>query len=219
MSTLISAFFVIEQFNRCSEYRGSTVDFASCLNLSQPQFVASTNPHGPTLPSTAPSTPFAPKSGPHPAIPPRPGQTPAGGFIPAQVPKTSVVPVHIMSNPNRARSRGGSHGSHAWQSNRQPTLSDTVNENPNQDAAPVAAEQTNGSSVVSTEAHRDRGRGRGAFASRGRARGILDGAGASRGRGGHDRGGFRRDSKGGARGGFRGRTRGLANHAAVVATE
>jgi hypothetical protein len=31
-------------FYRCSQYRGATVEFHSCLNLTNPQIVASTNP-------------------------------------------------------------------------------------------------------------------------------------------------------------------------------
>lgn len=33
--------------SRCSQYRGATVEFHSCLNLSNPQLVASTNPSKP----------------------------------------------------------------------------------------------------------------------------------------------------------------------------
>ena len=66
---------------RCSEYRGSTVDFNTCLNLTNPQFIASTKPRpAAPVPETAP---FNPQIGPFPAIQPRAGQQPASGFRPA----------------------------------------------------------------------------------------------------------------------------------------
>jgi hypothetical protein len=36
--------YPLDKSCRCSQYRGSTVEFNSCLNLTNPQFVASTNP-------------------------------------------------------------------------------------------------------------------------------------------------------------------------------
>ncbi len=69
-----------DQLLRCSQYRGSTVEFWSCLNLTNPQFVASTNPRQPTQPRPRP--PFKPRFGPHPAIAPGPGMQPAAGFRP-----------------------------------------------------------------------------------------------------------------------------------------
>ncbi|EGN98636.1 hypothetical protein SERLA73DRAFT_25616, partial [Serpula lacrymans var. lacrymans S7.3] len=67
--------------DRCSQYRGSTVSFNSCLNLTTPQFVAPTNPKSKPLPP--PNHPFKPRFGPHPAIQPPPGQAAAAGFRPA----------------------------------------------------------------------------------------------------------------------------------------
>lgn len=67
--------------DRCSQYRGSTVEFTSCLNLTNPQFVASTNPKVPT--QQQPRAPFKPRFGPHPAIQPPPGQPAVAGFRPA----------------------------------------------------------------------------------------------------------------------------------------
>lgn len=67
--------------DRCSQYRGSTVEFTSCLNLSNPQFVASTNPKEPT--QQRPSVPFKPRFGPHPGIQSPPGQQAVAGFRPA----------------------------------------------------------------------------------------------------------------------------------------
>ncbi|KAL6301387.1 exonuclease II [Sparassis latifolia] len=82
--------------DRCSVYRGSTVEFTSCLNLTNPQFVASTNPKSPT--QQKPNTPFKPRFGPHPTIQPPPGQQAASGFRPA-----NGGPMQIMTNPNRGR--------------------------------------------------------------------------------------------------------------------
>lgn len=121
--------------DRCSQYRGSTVEFSSCLNLTNPQFVASTNPQAPT--QQQPQSPFKPRFGPHPSVRPPPGQQPAAGFRPAPYDQScrciasqltndhfsqhangndsrsngasQGAPVHIMTNPNRGRgaSRGG----------------------------------------------------------------------------------------------------------------
>ncbi|KAF5374511.1 hypothetical protein D9615_009091 [Tricholomella constricta] len=84
--------------DRCSQYRGSTVEFNTCLNLTNPQFVTSTNPKAPPPPQ---NPAFRPRFGPHPAVRPAPGQAPASGFRPA--PPSDNVPVHIMTNPNRGR--------------------------------------------------------------------------------------------------------------------
>ena len=65
----------------CSLYRGSTVEFTTCLNLTNPQFVASTNPQSPT--QQKPSSPFNPRFGPHPSVQPAAGQQAASGFRPA----------------------------------------------------------------------------------------------------------------------------------------
>ncbi|KAJ3505765.1 hypothetical protein NLJ89_g7245 [Agrocybe chaxingu] len=86
--------------DRCSQYRGSTVEFNTCLNLTNPQFVTSTNPKAP--PPVRNNVPFNPRFGPHPIIPPAPAQQPAAGFRPA--PKANQpAQVHIMANPNRGR--------------------------------------------------------------------------------------------------------------------
>ena len=114
-SNLLTQFKIyIEYRIRCSQYRGSTVEFNSCLNLTNPQFVASTNPQAPT--TSVPDSPFKPRSGPYPVVQPAPGQSPASGFRPAygryvlrrilaHFPSLlhSHSPVHIMNNPNRAR--------------------------------------------------------------------------------------------------------------------
>lgn len=63
---------------RCSQYRGSSVEFNTCLNLTNPQFVTSTNPTAP--PPQRNNAPFNPRFGPHPRVQPAPGQQAAAGF-------------------------------------------------------------------------------------------------------------------------------------------
>lgn len=84
--------------DRCSQYRGSTVPFTSCLNLSNPQFVASTHPK--SVPPPRPLVPFRPRPGPYPAIRPQPDQPSASGFRPTPQRQSCVM---IMTNPNRGR--------------------------------------------------------------------------------------------------------------------
>ncbi|RDX57163.1 hypothetical protein OH76DRAFT_1334582 [Lentinus brumalis] len=94
--------------DRCSQYRGSTVEFWSCLNLTNPQFLASTNPNAPT--HQQPKAPFKPRFGPHPSVQPAPGAQPASGFRPAPHSYNGFGrggPVHIMTNPNRGRGGPG----------------------------------------------------------------------------------------------------------------
>ncbi|KAF6755356.1 exonuclease II [Ephemerocybe angulata] len=92
--------------DRCSQYRGSTVEFNTCLNLSHPQLVTSTNPNAP--PPVRSQVPFKPKFGPHPPIQPAPGQEAASGFKPAPSSNglQSNNQVKIMMNPNRGRGGG-----------------------------------------------------------------------------------------------------------------
>ncbi|EIW84429.1 hypothetical protein CONPUDRAFT_50671 [Coniophora puteana RWD-64-598 SS2] len=68
--------------DRCSSYRGSTVEFASCLNLTQPQFIASTAPG--SKPPPRPTQAFQPRAGPYPAVRPPQGQQAVAGFRSAQ---------------------------------------------------------------------------------------------------------------------------------------
>ncbi|KAG6849592.1 hypothetical protein H0H93_007114 [Arthromyces matolae] len=90
--------------DRCSMYRGSTVEFNTCLNLTNPQFIASTNPKAPPPP---PNPSFHPRFGPYPAVRSAPGQPAASGFRPAPpTDKHSTGSVKIMSNPNRGRGGG-----------------------------------------------------------------------------------------------------------------
>ncbi|KAF8839725.1 hypothetical protein BDN67DRAFT_1056370 [Paxillus ammoniavirescens] len=74
--------------DRCSQHRESSVQFNSCLNLSNPQFIASTHPK--SAPPPRPNVPFRPRAGPHPAIRPPPGQPAAAGFRPAPAPQRCV---------------------------------------------------------------------------------------------------------------------------------
>ena len=74
---------------RCSEYRGSTVPFTSCLNLTVPQFAIGQ--------ATAPApigriTPFQPRLGPSPVVQMQ-------NYQPA---RASNTPIQIMRNPARA---------------------------------------------------------------------------------------------------------------------
>ncbi|KAG2336311.1 hypothetical protein BDR05DRAFT_1015028 [Suillus weaverae] len=59
---------------------GSTVEFTSCLNVSNPQFITSTSP-GSTYPR--PNIPFKPRFGTYPAIQPAPGHQAVAGFCSA----------------------------------------------------------------------------------------------------------------------------------------
>ncbi|KAF8123400.1 exonuclease II [Boletus edulis] len=92
--------------NRCSPYRGSTVQFNSCLNLSNPQFITSTHPK--SAPPPRLNVPFKPRAGPYPGVQPAPGQPAAAGFRPA--PQRQPAPVAIMANPNRGRGAGFPNG-------------------------------------------------------------------------------------------------------------
>jgi len=93
--------------NRCSQYRGSTVSFNSCLNLTRRQFVTSTKPQA----LEQSRQPFAPRYGPRPVVQPSNDQTDKPGWRPAR-----SSGVHILTNPNRAHSRNfnpyqnGGHG-------------------------------------------------------------------------------------------------------------
>ncbi|KAF8648106.1 hypothetical protein AX16_006403 [Volvariella volvacea WC 439] len=66
---------------RCSQYRGAEVKFDSCLNLTNPQFVKSLQPHAKPVPAIA--SPFRPSFGPRPFVQPPPEQDAASGFKPA----------------------------------------------------------------------------------------------------------------------------------------
>ncbi|KIM40739.1 hypothetical protein M413DRAFT_73070 [Hebeloma cylindrosporum] len=121
--------------DRCSQYRGSTVEFNTCLNLSNPQFVSSTNPKAP--PPVRNEVPFKPRFGPHPAINPAPGQQSAAGFRPAppswfvifcismtrcSISCSQPTNVHIMANPNRGGRGGFQNGRGGPPSHAQTTV-------------------------------------------------------------------------------------------------
>lgn len=79
---------------RCSEYRGSTVSFSSCLNLTRPQFAVG---HASTPAPLGQAAPFQPRFGPTPIVPMQ-------NYKPAYA---SHKPVQIMRNPARAPSTNG----------------------------------------------------------------------------------------------------------------
>lgn len=175
--------------DRCSQYRGSTVEFNSCLNLSNPQFIASTSP-GSTYPPR-PNVPFKPRSGPYPAIQPAPGHQAVAGFRSAAQ-NQHQPPVAIMSNPNRGRGglvprvpRGGPpfngyagspNGRGGPPINGRPTS--TTEDAPGGEASGSTSQPAmrsyphprGGSRGRGYMSHLDRGRGRG---YRGRGRGIV----------------------------------------------
>ena len=74
--------------DRCSQYRGATVEFTSCLNLTTPQFVVSTNPNQPS--QQPPSVPFNPRFGPRPVIQPGRGQQQQAAAVFRHVPPKYV---------------------------------------------------------------------------------------------------------------------------------
>lgn len=86
---------------RCSEYRGSTVPFSSCLNLTRSQFAIGQ--------ATAPApigqaAPFQPRFGPQPVVQMQNYQPARAGKKPARAGKK---PVQIMRNPARAPPTNG----------------------------------------------------------------------------------------------------------------
>ncbi|KAI0719397.1 exonuclease II [Cerioporus squamosus] len=188
--------------DRCSQYRGSTVEFWSCLNLTNPQFLASTNPKAPT--HQQPQAPFKPRFGPHPSVQPGPGAQPASGFRPAAHAHNGVHqngfgrggPVHIMTNPNRGRGGpGGVVRGGVPASKSAPTIS----ENGSVNGHGKVASPANGTSVPPARGRggppfrgfEPRG-GRGGFAPRG-GRGFAPGV---------DRGSPRGFPRGRGRGNF-----------------
>ncbi|KAF8910440.1 XRN 5'-3' exonuclease N-terminus-domain-containing protein [Gymnopilus junonius] len=182
--------------DRCSQYRGSTVEFNTCLNLTNPQFVTSTNPKAP--PPVRNQVPFKPRFGPHPAINPPPGQASAAGFRPAPQ-SNQPARVHIMANPNRGGRGGhanGRGGPPPQVAQVQTVASDTHTDSRNESQSADHVSPANGGHVPGPSVN---GRG---FHPRGRG-GFVPGFRGGRGfipNG--DRG------RGAPRGGFRGRGRG-----------
>lgn len=178
--------------DRCSQYRGSTVEFSSCLNLTNPQFVTSTNPQAP--PPVRNNAPFNPKFGPRPVVQPAPGQQAASGFRPPQ--QSNGQPMKIMMNPNRG-GRGGGAGwtnGHAGRGGRPAPAVEPVQPQASQaSTSPTQAQnhQQPPVNVPGAGAVRAGPRGRGGPPFRG-GRGSDRGRGAPRGgfRGGRGRGGF-----------------------------
>ncbi|KAL5525520.1 hypothetical protein ACEPAG_6856 [Sanghuangporus baumii] len=119
--------------DRCPTYRGSSVEFNTCLNLTRQQFIVSTNPnaHSTQHQNSTMMRPRQqqPRIGPYPAVQPPPGQVPAAGFHPA--PTRGGATVRIMTNPNRGR--GGALRGNAWNINGQSHTNgtETTNSVPN----------------------------------------------------------------------------------------
>ena len=205
---------------RCSQYRGSTVEFTSCLNLTNPQFIASMNPKAPS--QQKPTSPFNPRSGPYPAIQPAAGQQAASGFRPGPQ-------VAIMANPNRGRGAHSNGRNNYWNGH---TNGDHHNAPPPPPAANGSAAHhhpqasgrppTSPRAAKSREVHRGRGGAVPHIMTRddappaqhsGPPAPPRGGFAGSRGRGGFRADGFDRGRGRGGRG-FRGRGRG--HHAAPV---
>lgn len=191
---------------RCPEYRGSSVEFNTCLNLTNPQLITSIHPRPPAaIPDNAP---FNPRIGPFPAVQPRSGQQAASGFQAAQQNGSApITAVHIMSNPSRGRGgvangHNGSRGRGAWAghpSANAPVPPETSN------SGAIYDDPTNGVPTRGGFRGGSRGGGvpvpgRGGF----NANGSPAVRGGPRGRGVIERG------RGSPRGGFRGRGRGGA---------
>ncbi|KAH9998847.1 exonuclease II [Russula compacta] len=97
--------------NRCSQYRGCTIELNACLNLTNRQFISAVNPQ--PLPP-APTTNAQPKSRfgsrpPHSGLGSQRTQPGARGPRPDASFGPTSGPVHIMTNPNRGRGRGSAH--------------------------------------------------------------------------------------------------------------
>lgn len=91
--------------NRCSQYRGSSVDFNACLNLTNRQFVSNVNESPPP-----PPPPAATNTQSRSRFDSQPSSSGPGGRgrgAPRASFGSSWAPVHIMANPNRGR--GGVH--------------------------------------------------------------------------------------------------------------
>ncbi|KAI0342644.1 hypothetical protein BDW22DRAFT_1329856 [Trametopsis cervina] len=170
--------------DRCSHYRGSTVEFTSCLNLSNPQFIASSVAQGS-------KQPFKPRIGPRPAIEPPPGEQGASGFRPA--PQIQGAPVHIMSNPHRGRGAVHNHQNGRGRGGFNQFQDNSLHDN----------HEANGH-AQSHRPHSQRGGSAPQILGRGQA--VPRGGFPFRGRGG----GNSERGRGGPRGGFRGRGRGQA---------
>ncbi|KAH9945091.1 exonuclease II [Epithele typhae] len=165
--------------DRCSQYRGSTVEFWTCLNLTTPQFVASTNPQNPT--AQKPQQPFNPRFGPHPSVQPAPGMQPAAGFRPAVTTQHrngpgNGGPVQIMTNPNRGRggppTRGAANGHTNGHTADTPPVPAQGQAHANGNVPPRGSGVSRGFAPRGTNPGGFRGRGfgapRGVFRGRGR---------------------------------------------------
>lgn len=76
---------------KCSEHRGSTVPFSSCLNLSRPQFIVTQG--APVSKALGQNQAFKPRIGPSPVVP--------GQFFRPSASSSARPPVQLMTNPAR----------------------------------------------------------------------------------------------------------------------
>ncbi|KAG7094057.1 hypothetical protein E1B28_007676 [Marasmius oreades] len=191
--------------NRCSQYRGSTVDFSTCLNLSNPQFITSTNSKAPPPPPNTNSA-FKPRIGPQPNFLPPQGQQSGSGWRSAPVTPLANPTVSIMTNPNRGRGgtpvRGG-------------TTSDAQTRGPSANvngvakhAASTSPTNSNFTPLTGNPVATVRHPARGGFVSRGGARGGGDPSPRRGGRGGGFQNGLYDRGRGSPRGFYKGRGRG-----------
>lgn len=80
---------------KCSPYRGSTVPFSSCLNLTRPQFTVSER----AGPKPVPQNVFRPQLGPRPAVPMQHYQPSVPGRQ-----QTAITTPHILHKPKTVHS-------------------------------------------------------------------------------------------------------------------
>lgn len=167
--------------NRCSQYRGSSVEFNTCLNLTNRQFVSTVNP--------PPPTPATTNSAPRSRFDSQPSGSGPGGHRGLSggrgAPRGSwAPPVHIMTNPNRGRGGARVNGHASSPGPSRPNGTDghaSVPSTDDQDSSQDGPSRGWGG-VQNREYHRPPMPPRGGYLARGR--------------------GF---SRGGFRGGFRGR--------------
>jgi len=187
--------------SRCSQYRGGTAEFHSCLNLSNPQMVTSTNPSKPRKsdPDGGPYRGALQRTPPQSVWKPPVNQGSDTSFMIHGA--TSLIflltvlrsPVHIMANPRRGRG-----GSMNGRGSGTPVPRQDAESSSDHRANRTQESRTPGDDVPN---YRGSGGSRGSGTRGGVVRGVLGG------RGGFTGGrGVNLPSRGG--GGSRGRGRG-----------
>ncbi|KAI9509818.1 exonuclease II [Russula earlei] len=93
--------------NRCSQYRGSTIEFNACLNLTNRQYISTVDPSPPRRPPAKANALSKPHFGSQPPSSGLSGQRMQYGARASRPHASSFGPssgpVHIMTNPNRGR--------------------------------------------------------------------------------------------------------------------